>query len=168
MAKKELLAVLKNVILLLSLGKAVNSIYSKLYINQSFKNLCYLMSLTKSYYCINNFFLFQKLFLTLNNVFLYLSAGTLDQNSFYSYTYIKTDIFFEKYLLFDAKFLQQKTFFTVKFNWQLASDNLFFERNLLTKSSLFFFDILNLSSLSFFGSYMDKKQINQDFLKLLK
>ena len=166
MAKKELLAILKNIVLLLSLGKAVKTTYSKLYINQSFNNLCYLISITKNYYCIKNFFLFQKLFLTLNNTLLYLAAGNLDQNSFYSYTNIKTDVFFEKFLLFDSKYLQQKTYLTYKLKWKLIFDNKFFNDKLLTTSSFFFFDVLNLSSIPFFGSYVNKQQIQQDFLKL--
>jgi len=108
----------------------------------------------------------QKLFLMLNNNHLYLNSGVLDINTFFSYLTTKSDIFVDNYLMFDVKYLQQKTYLTGKLNWQLLSKINFSENISLSISSLLFFDLLNLCSIPLYGSFLDKLQVTQLLAKI--
>lgn len=166
-SKKEILSILKNISVYLMLGQALNAQYSRLHINQNFNNLCYLVSLTKSFYTVTDFYKFQKLFIILNYVFLYLAGGKLTSNSFYAYTNVKPDVFFDSFLLIESKYLQQKTYLTGKLNWHFDFGKFYSSNEILVSpSSLFFFDMLNLSAIPFFSTYIEKKEIKQLLLKI--
>lgn len=154
-SKKENLAVFKNIVLSMITGRALNSKYSKLYVNQFYNNLAYMLSFTKSTYNIMNFFLIQKLFLSLNNLHMYVSSGQLDLNTFFSYTLIKSDCFIDSYLIYDVKYIKQKTYLTGSLKWQFAYNYNWLDNINLSLTSLFFFDLLNLWSVPFLGSFAE-------------